>query len=184
MQALLMWPVTASPAPPPIERPGGHNLYLRFATALDPALRGSIGAGYAFMAGRQSTRFVLATDLVFAYGDNRAGGGLHGAATVHWAELWGFSFANEFGLTLEASSRVARFGVYGCPLSYELASDRMSLHTGLLAGLSTATSPETGGWFIGLGLASTLHLGRNQVVTERGSARCRDREAHKPEGCQ
>jgi hypothetical protein len=156
--------MAASPARPPIERPGGHNLYFRFTTALEPGLRGSIGAGYAFMAGMQSTRIVLAADVLVAYASNRVGGGLHGSATVHWAELGGFSFINEVGLTLEASSRGARFGVYGCPLSYELESDRMSLHTGLLAGLSLAQTPEVGGWFMGLGMAATVHLDRRRAA--------------------
>jgi hypothetical protein len=168
MTALSMWPMAAAPARPPIERPGGHNLYFRFATELQPGLRGSVGAGYAFMAGKQSTRLVLAADLLVAYGSGRAGGGVHGAATIHWAELGGFSFLNELGVTLEAYPRAGRFDVYACPISYELTSDRTSVHAGLLGGLSAATSPDVGRWFVGLGVAATLHLERRQPLALAG----------------
>jgi hypothetical protein len=181
MEALSMWPVAALPARPPIERPGGHNLYFRFATDVSPGLRGSVGAGYAFMASKQSTRLVLAADLLVAYGSSLAGG-VHGAAMVHWAEIGGFSFVNELGLTLEASMRAARFDVYACPISYEISSDRMSLHTGLLGGLSMATSADVGRWFVGLGVAATLHLDRKAPGPLSGMERRRrsDRSAARP----
>jgi hypothetical protein len=170
MEALSMWPVAAAAARPPIERPGGHNLYFRFATELSPDLRGSVGAGYAFMASKQSTRLVLAADVLVAYGSSLAAG-VHGAAMVHWAELGGFSFVNELGLTLEASMRAARFDVYACPISYEITSDRLSLHTGLLTGLSMATTPDVGRWFLGLGVAATLHLDRKAAAPLSGTER-------------
>jgi hypothetical protein len=161
MEALAMWPAVSAPTRPPIERPGGHNVYVRLATALAPNVRGSVGAGYAFMASKQSMRLVLAADAVLSYGQNIAGGGIHGAAMVHWAEVGGFSFLNEAGLTLDVSPRGARFDLYACPLSYELTADRMSLHAGLLAGLSPVASPDGARWFLGLGMAATLHASRN-----------------------
>jgi hypothetical protein len=173
MTALSMWPAAAAPARPPIERPGGHNLYFRFATELQPGLRGSVGAGYAFMGAKRSTRLVLAADLLVAYGSSGAGGGVHGAATVHWAELAGFSFLNELGVTLETYPRLARFDVYASPLSYEIVSDRMSVHAGILGGLSAATSPDVGRWFMGLSVAATLHLERRQLPSLVGLNRVR-----------